>query len=85
MGEFSVVKIKGGKILLNSLWYKIPGSQRHIPTQNIDMMSYCPINNRNLDSSCECLGARKYLCTGQPRSVREVVNGEEKSDVTLPW
>ena len=32
-------------------------------------MSYCPRNNRNLDSSCECFGTRKYLCKGQPRSV----------------
>ena len=44
------------------------------------MISYCPINNRNVDSSCECLGTRKYLCTGQPSSVREAVNREEKSE-----
>ena len=46
----------------------------------IDMISYCPINNRNVDSSCECLGTRKYLCKGQPSSVREAVNGEKKSE-----
>ena len=44
------------------------------------MISYCPINNRNVDSTCECLGTRKYLCTGQPSSVREAVYGEEKSE-----